>query len=133
MDPCSPLDRPWDTARRHLTIHDNGLAQAWTGRVWCNPPYGLEAARWLEKLAAHGNGMALIFARTETEMFFRWVWESAHSVLFLRGRLHFHHVTGERAKANAGAPSVLIAYGGGNSGVLENSGIPGKFIRLESK
>ena len=42
LDPCSPINRPWDTANNHLTINDNGLSQTWGGistRVWCNPPY----------------------------------------------------------------------------------------------
>ena len=40
LDPCSPIERPWDTAKNHFTINDNGLIQNWFGRVWCNPPYG---------------------------------------------------------------------------------------------
>jgi chorismate-pyruvate lyase len=30
-----------------------------------------QAGRWLRKLAIHGDGIALVFARTETTMFFR--------------------------------------------------------------
>lgn len=41
MDPCSPLNRPWDTAENHYTIEDDGLSKPWTGRVWCNPPLPL--------------------------------------------------------------------------------------------
>ncbi|MGH8432526.1 MAG: DNA N-6-adenine-methyltransferase, partial [Solimonas sp.] len=69
MDPCAPVVRPWDTARRHYTIQDNGLAQVWAGRVWCNPPFGREAVKWLRRMAEHGDGIALIPARTETAMF----------------------------------------------------------------
>ncbi len=29
LDPCSPVNRPWPTAGRHLTIEDDGLAQDW--------------------------------------------------------------------------------------------------------
>ena len=128
LDPCSPIVRPWDTAKHHYTIHDDGLSQTWFGRVWCNPPYGLKAEKWLHKLSTHGNGIALIFARTETRMFFREVWNKADALLFLEGRLFFHHVTGEVAKANAGAPSVLVAYGRNNVDALKNSGIKGKLI-----
>jgi hypothetical protein len=131
LDPCSPVSRPWDTAATHMTIHDDGLANEWHGRVWLNPPYGRETGKWLARLADHGNGIALIFARTETEMFFSEVWEKADALLFLRGRLHFHHVDGRRAAANAGAPSVLIAYGANNAGALQASGIAGQFIRLQ--
>lgn len=132
LDPCAPVNRPWETAGRHYTVGDNGLWQEWAGRVWLNPPYGPETGRWLERLATHGNGIALIFARTETEMFHRWGWERADAMLFLRGRLHFHRVGGERAKANAGGPSVLIAYGSANAAALRVCGLAGKFIGLRS-
>lgn len=133
LDPCAPhaSRRPWDTAKRHYSVEDDGLAQPWTGRVWLNPPYGLEAAHWLSRLAAHGDGIALIFARTETAMFFEHVWDKAEALLFLRGRLHFHHVDGSRAAANAGAPSVLIAYGRRNAEALTDSCIPGYVLNLE--
>ena len=109
LDPCAPIIRPWSTANNHFTIETDGLKQNWFGRVWCNPPYGLEAAIWLDKLAKHGNGIALIFARTETRMFFHYVWNKADALLFIEGRLTFYHVTGEKAKANSGAPYVLVA------------------------
>lgn len=128
LDPCAPILRPWDTAGRHYTIQDNGLNQPWHGRVWCNPPYGAKAGAWLARLADHGNGIALIFARTETDAFFEHVWERADALLFLRGRIHFHHVDGRRAAANSGAPSVLIAYGDGNVSALRGCGIPGRLV-----
>ena len=131
LDPCSPIIRPWETAKLHYTSENDGLLQEWFGRVWCNPPYGLEATKWLNKLANHDNGIALIFARTETKMFFDEVWNKADSLLFLEGRLYFHYVDGKKAKANAGAPSVLIAYGSENSEILKLSGIKGKFIKLK--
>lgn len=130
LDPCSPVDRPWPTARTHYTIEDDGLSQPWQGRVWLNPPYGSETGRWLARLAEHGNGIALIFARTETDMFHRWGWQAASAMLFLSGRLHFYTVKGERAAANAGAPSVLIAYGLQNVMALERSRINGHLVRI---
>ncbi len=135
LDPCAPhaSRRPWDTAKSHYSVEDDGLAQPWHGRVWCNPPYGLEAARWLERLAAHGDGIALIFARTETAMFFDHVWDKADALLFIRGRLHFHHVDGSRAAANAGAPSVLVAYGQRNKQALHSCGLPGFVLNLNSE
>lgn len=128
LDPCAPVNRPWDTAAHHLTIQDNGLTREWRGRVWCNPPYGLAAAKWLARLAGHGNGIALIFARTETRMFFDHVWPKADALLFLEGRLYFHHVDGRKAAANSGAPSVLVAYGRNNAEALRECGVPGQFI-----
>lgn len=114
LDPCSPVNRPWDTAARHFTIHDDGLAQDW-GRdfVWCNPPYGPKTERWLAKMLAHGNGLALIFARTETKAWHDYIWNGTGvtGILFLKGRLSFHHVSGARAAMPAGGPSAIIAYG----------------------
>ena len=131
LDPCSPGDRrPWDTAVTHYSVEDDGLSQPWSGRVWLNPPYGRQAERWLERLADHGNGIALIFARTETESFFRTVWVRADAALFIKGRLHFHRIDGSRAKLNAGAPSVLVAYGKHNAESLDSSGIEGRFLWL---
>jgi hypothetical protein len=128
LDPCAPVNRPWDTAKNHYTMLDNGLVKDWHGRVFCNPPYGREAAAWLARCAAHRNTIALIFARTETAMFFEHVWLKADALLFLEGRLHFHHVDGRRAEANGGAPSVLIAYGAENADALRTSGIRGSFM-----
>lgn len=100
----------------------------WDGYVWCNPPYGLQAARWLEKMAMHNNGIALIFARTETRMFFDFVWSRASALLFIEGRLYFYDVKGNKAPGNTGAPSVLIAYGEYAAQRLHDSKIPGKYI-----
>ena len=130
LDPCSPVVRPWDTARRHYTMADDGFNRPWRGRVWLNPPYGRHTNRWLAKLAEHGNGVALIFARTETIMFFRHVWPRATAVLFLEGRLTFHLPDGSKAGGNAGGPSVLIAYGPANAATLASAGIKGKYVHL---
>lgn len=130
LDPCTPAIMPWSTAAKRYTEAENGLIQHWEGRVWLNPPYGDQAVHWLNKLADHGNGIALTFARTETEMFFSQIWERCNGLLFLKGRLHFHHADGTRAKANAGAPSCLIAYGMDNSECLESCSIPGQYVPM---
>jgi hypothetical protein len=121
LDPCSPVNRPWDTARDHYTINDDGLSKDWFGRVWMNPPFGREAARWMRRIADHGNGIALIPARTETAMFYESVWTRADAVLFIKGRPHFHRIDGSRANFNSGAPICLIAYGASNVAALINS------------
>jgi len=123
LDPCSPIVRPWDTAAQHYHVNDNGLEQPWTGRVWCNPPFGQEAVKWLRRMAKHGNGIALIPARTETSMFYECVWGAADAICFIKGRPHFHHVTGERAAFNSGAPICLVAYGWENVYALRASNL----------
>jgi len=130
LDPCSPGDRrPWDTAAKHYSLEDDGLRQPWEGRVWLNPPYS-QAARWLDRLATHGHGTALIFARTETRLWFDHVWPKASGILFIKGRLHFHYASGKRASANSGAPSVLVAYGKHDARVLASEPMAGHYVAL---
>lgn len=131
LDPCAaPSPRPWPTAIRHIELPEDGLAAEWDGYVWLNLPYSFEAWRWLDKLAAHGDGIALIFARTETAGFVEQVWRRATGILFLYGRLHFHRPDGSRAAANSGAPSCLVAYGQRAADELQASGIAGAYIPL---
>lgn len=126
LDPCAATNRPWPTADKHYTSEDDGLSQEWTGRVWCNPPYGRETGAWLKRMAEHYNGVALVFARTETQDWHKHVWPHATGINFLEGRLHFYREDGTRAKANAGAPSALIAYGMRSLIAIRN--IPGRVV-----
>ena len=128
LDPCAPVIRPWEMAAQHYTAEENGLSLPWTGFVWANPPYGKHCAVWLERMAEHDHGIALVFARTETEMFQEHIWPCADALFFLHGRIHFHYVTGERAKGNCGGPSVLIAYGGEAAHRLEHCNLDGTFV-----
>lgn len=129
LDPCSPVDAPFHHARTNYTIIDNGLSRPWFGRVYLNPPYGRHMELWLAKLKQHGNGIALIFARTETRTFFEHIWNDADGLLFVKGRIRFYHVSGQLG-GSAGAPSVFIAYGRENALALKNSGIAGRYLDL---
>lgn len=130
LDPCSPIVRPWSTAKHHFTINDDGLMQEWFGRVWLNPPYGRSLEMWMNRMSLHGDGVALTFARTDTKTFQQFVFPVADSILFINGRILFHHVNGTQAKDNGGAPSVLIGYGEYNSDALAQSGIKGKHVLI---
>lgn len=128
LDPCAaPEPRPWPTAARHIVLPEDGLAVPWEGRVWVNPPYGARTGLWMRQLASHGQGTALLFARTETDHWHRWVWPKATAILFLRGRLFFCRPDGSRMD-NAGGPSALIAYGDEDADRLARSGLPGVLI-----
>lgn len=134
LDPCSPINRPWDTAANHYSTLDDGLSKPWHGRVWLNPPYGRVIGKWLARMADHGNGIALIMARTETRSFHDYVWSRARALLFLEGRLSFHYVDGTQAKHNCGAPSVLIAYDDESAEALKSgqdpAGLSGRVVWL---
>lgn len=131
LDPCGAPGHTLADKTFLLEEGDDGLRDDWFGRVWLNPPYGKLTEPFMAKLADHGNGIALIFARTETGLWFREVWPKASALLFLKGRISFLNAEGEKAPANAGAPSVLVAYGSDNAEALRGSGIEGAFIDLE--
>lgn len=139
LDPCTPAIQPYPTACRRFTLLDNGLIQDWgDDRVWLNPPYSRGVIeKWLARMAEHDYGTALIFARTETDAFCRYVWERASALLFIRGRLNFRQPDGTpvlrkngKTPANSGAPSVLCAYGTDDADVLAMCGIDGQFVPL---
>lgn len=131
LDPCAaPSPRPWDTAARHITWPEDGLHAEWHGRVWLNPPYGRSVGRWLARLGQHYSGLALIFARTETDDWHRYIWPKATGILFLEGRLHFHYTDGSRAAHNSGGPTAVIAYSHDDANRLAELPLPGAFVRL---
>lgn len=80
-----------------------------------------------KKLAAHGNGIALLHARTETE-WFRPCWECAAAILFMAQRIAFCLPDGIEQPANSGAPPVLAAFGAEARQRLERCGIPGALV-----
>ena len=130
LDPCASKSQPWPCAAEQLT--EMGLQWEWYDFVWLNPPYGRSTGEWLKKLAGHGEGIALVFARTETKMFFESVWPKASALLFLRGRLTFHYQdgTGSKPGHNSGGPSVLIGYGEQAARRLKKCSDLGAFVNL---
>lgn len=132
LDPCCPLEGyPWPhlVPERTFTRETDGLHQDWVGSVWMNPPYS-EVEDWMARLAAHGHGVALVFARCETRWWFDSVWGQASGFLFIRGRVTFHHGNGDKSKAghNSGGPSVLIAYGDAEFKALCRLEVPGAVV-----
>jgi phage N-6-adenine-methyltransferase len=91
LDACASPDNT--KCPRYFTRQENGLAQRWTGRVWCNPPYGKTISLWMKKAVESvrdGDAeivVCLVHARTDT----RWWHEFASKgeVRYLRGRLRF--------------------------------------------
>lgn len=123
LDPCAAWPRPWHCADRSFTR--DGLSRPWEGRVWLNPPFDrYEVGRWITKLADHGQGTALLHARTETG-WFEPIWECASAILFMADRIKFCTPAGVEQKANSGAPPVLVAFGRHDRLRLEGSGIAG--------
>lgn len=111
LDPCCPVQMPWVTAKKMILQPADGLAVKWRGIVWLNPPFGDEAKKWVARLAAHGNGLLLCSARTETDWWHEHIWPRVTSILFLDKRPHFHYPYGSRARFNSGSSIVIAAYG----------------------
>ena len=85
MDVCAPVDPTRRTcpARIFLTPLEDGLAHPWSGLVWMNPPYS-KSAPWVERFAAHHDGLALLPATrsAQTQALLR----CADAVAFLTGQ-----------------------------------------------
>jgi hypothetical protein len=124
LDPASPMSGPlpWIPAKRHYTMRENGLLQPWRGRVWLNPPYGPGTAEWLKKADQHRNGVALVFARSDTEWFHRYA-VNADAMLFVKGRVQFVDKTGRAGGPGSTTGSLMLAWGGPCVRALANSGL----------
>jgi len=134
LDPCAaPSPRPWPTAKHHIEKPMDGLAERWEGRIWLNPPYGSAIGAWLGKMALHGSGIALTFARTETQAWHKWIWPYAWGVLFLERRLNFRLPDGTDPRKNSGGPSALIAYSLEDRDILWRSGIRGFLVEMAKR
>lgn len=108
LDPCCTDENA--KCERHFTKEQNGLIQDWGGaRVFCNPPYGREISKWVEKcykesLKPNTLVAMLIPARTDTSYFHQWIYHKAE-IRFIRGRLHFND-----SKQGALFPSMVVIY-----------------------
>ena len=129
LDPCSPMVRPFDTAKVHYTKADDGLSRPWAGRVWLNPPYK-EVQAWMSAMAQHRNGIALIYNRLGTHWFSRLVMPYTTGLLFLTGAIKF--IPKEGTAKRAPNHYVLIAYDppgeNNNRLALLHCGLLGNFI-----
>jgi hypothetical protein len=125
LDPCAAVKRPWTCAWINWTEH--GLDRKWLRHfVFLNPPYD-DCERWIDRLAQHGHGIALLHARTETR-WFRPIWEHASGILFLANRLKFFRPDGTEHRANSGAPPVLAGFGDEALARLQRCGIRGALV-----
>lgn len=89
-------------------VEDDALSQPWFGSVWCNPPYGTQIGKWIEKAYRQSlfgaTVVMLIPSRTETTYWHDYCM-NADEIRFVRGRLRFsgHSV-------NAPFPSCVVVF-----------------------
>lgn len=134
LDPSSPYDMETAVpATQKYTIFDNGLTKPWFGKVWLNPPYGKETPFWIRRMIEHGNGIALVFSRTDAA----WCQEAMRActaMLFIHGRIEFvAGIENQHKKSRCGAGTVMFAFGEKNAIALERMRSHGVFIRNEVK
>lgn len=111
LDPCSPNANGPVPATMRYTKADDGLAQPWHGLVFCNPPYGRDIGKWVDKVileSHHARIILLIHARTDTAWWHR-LMAAGGTPEFLQGRIKFLSPKG-RGDA-APFPSVLVEIG----------------------
>lgn len=71
--------------KRFFTPEMDGLKQEWTGVCWCNPPYGRQIGKWVEKaVKSFATVVMLLPARTDTKWFNDWVLPYGKIELFKR-------------------------------------------------
>lgn len=82
-------------------------------RVFCNPPYGRELHKWVEKAYKEKDRAELIVmlipARTDTKYFHEYIYHKAE-IRFIRGRLKFGN-----AINGAPFPSMLVIFKRGDN------------------
>lgn len=110
LDPCA--DENNHKCEKYFTKKQDGLSKDWYGEaVFCNPPYGREIGKWVNKCYSHsqfGNGIAvmLIPARTDTKWFHEYIYNKKNvEVRFLKGRLKFGG-----SKNSAPFPSMVVVF-----------------------
>lgn len=95
-DPC-PLEPSTD-----------GLTRSWGSRTFCNPPYGRDITRWLDKAFMESQAgkvvVCLIPSRTDTRWWHEYVMK-ATEIRFVKGRLKFGG-----AKNGAPFPSAIVVF-----------------------
>ena len=78
---------------RYFTPAEDGLQQPWTGRCWCNPPYGKTIGLWVRKAwesSLEGATVVMLLpARVDTRWWHDYVKPYAAVVEFPKGRLRF--------------------------------------------
>lgn len=109
LDPCSN-GRSVVGAKTSYTLTDDGLAQPWEGKVYCNPPYS-DCEPWLRRCSGMpelgGEAIALPKGDWSTRWWRLYVRTAAARCLLDR-RVKFVHADGG---TTATFPSALVYWG----------------------
>lgn len=108
LDPCATKKNA--KCKKYYTKEDNGLIKDWSGeKVFCNPPYGREIPKWVEKCYRENKEnnvliVMLIPSRTDTRYFHDYIYKK-QEIRFIRGRLKFND-----GKNPAPFPSMIVIF-----------------------
>lgn len=106
LDPCANEQNA--KCKKFYTIEQDGLVQSWQGEiVFCNPPYGRELSKWVEKAYKESRKpntivVMLIPARTDAKYFHQYIYKKSE-IRFIKGRLKFGNSTN-----GAPFPSMVV-------------------------
>lgn len=110
LDPCA--DEINHKTSEYYTKEQDGLKKDWGGhRVFCNPPYGKNIRKWVEKCFREGHKdntivVLLIPARTDTKYFHDYILHRSE-IRFVPGRLKFGG-----SRQSAPFPSMVVIFRG---------------------
>lgn len=125
LDPATPCNPKWRTADVMYTKEDDGLKKEWFGRVFLNPPYSRPLInQFMEKMAEHKNGIALVVPKFGTKLFRDIIFPSCDGIYILKDRIKFFDENWVQQKSPI-CQSVLIAFGKDNKEYIINSGLKG--------
>lgn len=110
LDPCATNEN--HKCEKFYTKEDDGLSKDWRNEiVFCNPPYGREIGKWVEKafktnqLNMGDNPIVMLLpARTDTKYFHEYIYNKAE-IRFIKGRLKFGDATN-----SAPFPSMVVIF-----------------------
>lgn len=98
FDPCPP------------NPEFDGLAIEWKERNFCNPPYGREIGKWVQKAWEESRkgkvAVLLVPSRTDTKWWHEFIMR-AEEIRFVQGRLRF-----DEHKTGAPFPSAVVVFDG---------------------
>ena len=109
LDPCANAGNA--KCQKYFTQKQDGLKQDWQGEtVFCNPPYGREISKWVEKAyqesrKSNTTVVMLLPSRTDTKWFHEYILPYGQ-IRFIRGRLKFGD-----SQNSAPFPSMIVVFG----------------------
>ena len=119
LDVCGPIGGlDWIPAKKTFSLKDDGLAQAWYGRVWMNPPYS-KPNDWVEKWISHNNGLML--APLSKSKCFMKLWNS--EAVMLNNPVNHRFIRPDGSKYSIAFPTAIWAIGETNITALKMSNL----------